>query len=101
MVSQAMDALKRFEAEGQQFDFIALDADKPRSEYYNASLKLLRPAACSSCLAYSCSLEDQEAMEKLQFCNDTRISTAQLPVRFFLTRAPRIFRSLSHPHYSH
>ena len=44
MVGKAMDALKRFEAEGRQFDFISLDADKPmHGEYYNMSLKLLRP----------------------------------------------------------
>ena len=101
-----MDALKRFEAEGQQFDFIALDADKPQhGEYYNASLKLLRPGGVLIMFGMLLfpTLEDQEAMEKLHeiLPNDTRISTAQLPVRFFLTRAPRIFRSLSHPHYSH
>ena len=93
MVGQAMDALKRFEAEGQQFDFIALDADKPQhGEYYNASLKLLRPGGVLIMFGMLLfpTLEDQEAMEKLHeiLPNDTRISTAQLPVRFFFTRAP-------------
>ena len=93
MVGQAMDALKRFEAEGQQFDFIALDADKPQhGEYYNASLKLLRPGGVLIMFGMLLfpTLEDQEAMEKLHeiLPNDTRISTAQLPVRFFKP-APR------------
>ena len=85
MVGQAMDALKRFEAEGQQFDFIALDADKPQhGEYYNASLKLLRPGGVLIMFGMLLfpTLEDQEAMEKLHeiLPNDTRITTAQLPV---------------------
>ena len=101
MVGQAMDALKRFEAEGQQFDFIALDADKPQhGEYYNASLKLLRPGGVLIMFGMLLfpTLEDQEAMEKLHeiLPNDTRISTAQLPVRFFNPRPEDISASPIH-----
>jgi len=85
MVGKAMDALKRFEANGQQFDFISLDADKPlHGEYYNMSLKLLRPGGVLIMFGMLLfpTLEDQEAMEKLHeiLPNDTRITTAQLPV---------------------
>lgn len=85
MVGQAMDALKRFEANGQTFDFISLDADKPlHGEYYNMSLKLLRPGGVLIMFGMLLfpTLEDQEAMEKLHeiLPNDTRITTAQLPV---------------------
>jgi len=85
MVGQAMDALKRFEAQGKQFDFISLDADKPlHGEYYNMSLKLLRPGGVLIMFGMLLfpTLEDQEAMEKLHeiLPNDTRITTAQLPV---------------------
>jgi len=85
MVGQAMDALKRFEANGDQFDFIALDADKPlHGEYYNMSLRLLRPGGVLIMFGMLLfpTVEDQEAMEKLHelLPNDTRISTAQLPV---------------------
>merc|ERR1719488_255824 len=80
-----MDALKRFEANGDQFDFIALDADKPmHGEYYNMSLKLLRPGGVLIMFGMLLfpTVEDQEAMEKLHgiLPNDTRITTAQLPV---------------------
>merc|ERR1719488_146105 len=80
-----MDALKRFEANGEQFDFIALDADKPQhGEYYNMSLKLLRPGGVIIMFGMLLfpTVEDQEAMEKLHeiLPNDTRITTAQLPV---------------------
>lgn len=35
---------RTFEEQGRKFDFIVLDADKPmHGEYYNASLRLLRP----------------------------------------------------------
>ena len=85
MVGKAMDALVRFEQEGRQFDFIALDADKPmHGEYYNMSLKLLRPGGVMIMFGMLLfpTLEDQEAMEALHkiLPNDTRISTAQLPV---------------------
>jgi len=85
MVGQAMDALKRFEANGETFDFISLDADKPmHGEYYNMSLKLLRPGGVLIMFGMLLfpTLEDQEAMEKLHeiLPNDTRITTAQLPV---------------------
>jgi len=85
MVGKAMDALKRFEATGEQFDFISLDADKPmHGEYYNMSLKLLRPGGVIIMFGMLLfpTIEDQEAMEKLHeiLPNDTRISTAQLPV---------------------
>ena len=85
MVGKAMDALKRFEEDGRQFDFIALDADKPmHGEYYNMSLKLLRPGGVIIMFGMLLfpTIEDQEAMEKLHeiLPNDTRISTAQLPV---------------------
>jgi len=85
MVGKAMDALKRFEANGDQFDFIALDADKPlHGEYYNMSLRLLRPGGVLIMFGMLLfpTVEDQEAMEKLHelLPNDTRISTAQLPV---------------------
>jgi len=85
MVGQAMDALKRFEKEGKVFDFISLDADKPlHGEYYNMSLKLLRPGGVLIMFGMLLfpTVEDQEAMEKLHeiLPNDTRISTAQLPV---------------------
>ena len=67
------------------FDFIALDADKPQhGEYYNMSLKLLRPGGVLIMFGMLLfpTVEDQEAMEKLHeiLPNDTRISTAQLPV---------------------
>merc|ERR1719506_3429339 len=80
-----MDALKRFEANGETFDFISLDADKPlHGEYYNMSLKLLRPGGVLVMFGMLLfpTLEDQEAMEKLHeiLPNDTRITTAQLPV---------------------
>ena len=85
MVGKAMDALKRFEAAGTTFDFISLDADKPQhGEYYNMSLKLLRPGGVLIMFGMLLfpTIEDQEAMEKLHAIlpNDTRISTAQLPV---------------------
>ena len=85
MVGKAMDALKRFEADGKQFDFIALDADKPmHGEYYNASLRLLRPGGVLIMFGMLLfpTIEDQEAMEKLHeiLPNDTRVTTAQLPV---------------------
>jgi len=85
MVGQAMDALKRFEKEGRVFDFISLDADKPQhGEYYNMSLKLLRPGGVLIMFGMLLfpTVEDQEAMEKLHeiLPNDTRITTAQLPV---------------------
>ena len=85
MVGQAMDALKRFEANGDVFDFISLDADKPmHGEYYNMSLKLLRPGGVLIMFGMLLfpTLEDQEAMEKLHTIlpNDTRITTAQMPV---------------------
>jgi len=85
MVGQAMDALKRFEEAGKQFDFISLDADKPlHGEYYNMSLKLLRPGGVLIMFGMLLfpTVEDQEAMERLHeiLPNDTRISTAQLPV---------------------
>ena len=85
MVGKAMDALKRFEEDGRQFDFIALDADKPmHGEYYNASLRLLRPGGVLIMFGMLLfpTVEDQEAMERLHeiLPNDTRISTAQLPV---------------------
>lgn len=85
MVGKAMDALKRFEANGEKFDFISLDADKPmHGEYYNMSLKLLRPGGVIIMFGMLLfpTIEDQEAMEKLHeiLPNDTRISTAQLPV---------------------
>jgi len=85
MVGEAMNALKSFEAAGRTFDFIALDADKPQhGEYYNMSLKLLRPGGVLIMFGMLLfpTVEDQEAMEKLHeiLPNDTRISTAQLPV---------------------
>jgi predicted O-methyltransferase YrrM len=85
MVGQAMDALKRFEEQGRQFDFISLDADKPlHGEYYNMSLRLLRPGGVLIMFGMLLfpTIEDQEAMEKLHeiLPNDTRITTAQLPV---------------------
>ena len=94
MVGQAMDALKRFEKQGKTFDFIALDADKPQhGEYYNMSLKLLRPGGVLIMFGMLLfpTLEDQEAMEKLHeiLPNDTRITTAQLPVRRNRPQAPQ------------
>ncbi len=85
MVGAAMDALRRFEKQGEQFDFIALDADKPmHGEYYNQSLKILRPGGVLIMFGMLLfpTLEDQQAMERLHeiLPNDTRISTAQLPV---------------------
>lgn len=81
----ALESLRQFEAEGRRFDFISLDADKPRhGEYYNASLRLLRPGGVMVMFGMLLfpTVEDQQAMEALHdvLPNDTRISTAQLPV---------------------
>jgi len=81
----AIETLTSFEEQGRQFDFITLDADKPmHGEYYNASLRLLRPGGLIVMFGMLLfpTVEDQEAMEKLHeiLPNDTRISTAQLPV---------------------
>lgn len=85
MVGKAMDSLRSFEAQGQQFDFIALDADKPGYlEYYEMALKLLRPGGVIvlfGLILYP-TVEDQVAMEKMQKIleEDTRVNTALLPV---------------------
>ena len=81
----AMDAFAGFEKEGRQFDLIVLDADKPNhGEYFNASLRLLRPSGVIIMFGMILfpTVEDQQAMEALHTIlpNDTRIATAQLPV---------------------
>jgi len=85
ILGPAIETMQRFEDEGRSFDFITLDADKPmHGEYYNASLRLLRPGGVLVMFGMLLfpTVEDQEAMEKLHelLPNDTRISTAQLPV---------------------
>jgi predicted O-methyltransferase YrrM len=85
MVGDAMHSLKSFEKQGKQFDFIALDADKPGYvEYYEMALKLLRPGGVLvlfGLILYP-TVEDQVAMEKMQKIleEDTRVNTALLPV---------------------
>merc|ERR1719161_1070883 len=84
-VGNALDALARFEAEGKEFDFVCIDADRPNhGEYFNRALKLLRPGGVIIMLGMLLfpSPEDQVAMEKLHesLPADTRISTAQLPL---------------------
>eukprot|EP00962_Isochrysis_galbana_P055058 scaffold26725_cov112-Isochrysis_galbana.AAC.4 len=85
ITGDAMTSLRAFEHEGRRFDFITLDADKPmHGEYYNQSLKLLRPGGVMIMFGMLLfpTVEDQQAMEALHdiLPNDTRISTAQLPV---------------------
>merc|ERR1712134_127614 len=68
-----------------QFDLITLDADKPmHKEYYESSLRLLRPGGILIMFGMMMQLttEDQEAMQEFHdnLPNDTRIATAQLPV---------------------
>merc|ERR1719313_2379595 len=84
-VGNALDALKRFEAEGKEFDFVCIDADRPNhGEYFNRVLKLLRPGGMIIMLGMLLfpTAEDQVAMEKLHesLPADPRISTAQLPL---------------------
>lgn len=84
-VGNALDALKRFEAEGREFDFVCIDADRPNHEaYFNSALKLLRPGGVIIMLGMLLfpTAEDQVAMEKLHetLPADQRISTAQLPL---------------------
>jgi len=85
VTGDAMGTLKAYEAEGRRFDFISLDADKPmHGEYYNQSLKLLRPGGVMVMFGMLLfpTVEDQQAMEALHdiLPSDARISTAQLPV---------------------
>merc|ERR1719313_1277133 len=85
VVGSALDALARFEAEGKEFDFVCIDADRPNhGEYFNRVLKLLRPGGVMIMLGMLLfpNAEDQVAMEKLHesLPADTRISTAQLPL---------------------
>jgi len=85
ILAPAIETMNRFEEEGRTFDFITLDADKPmHGEYYNSSLRLLRPGGVLVMFGMLLfpTIEDQEAMEQLHqsLPNDTRISTAQLPV---------------------
>ena len=68
VMGPAIESLNRFEAEGRSFDFITLDADKPmHGEYYNASLRLLRPGGLLVMFGMLLfpTVEDQEAMERL------------------------------------
>uniref|UniRef100_X5DCN9 Methyltransferase domain-containing protein n=1 Tax=Tisochrysis lutea TaxID=1321669 RepID=X5DCN9_9EUKA len=85
ITNDAMATLKAFETEGRRFDFISLDADKPmHGEYYNQSLKLLRPGGVMIMFGMLLfpTVEDQQAMEVLHdiLPSDKRILTAQLPV---------------------
>jgi len=85
VVGPAIETMHRFEKEGQKFDFISLDADKPmHGEYYNASLRLLRPGGVLVMFGMILfpTPEDQDSMMKLHesLPNDTRIATAQLPL---------------------
>ena len=64
---------------------MSLDADKVNhADYVNSTLRLLRPGGLLVMFGMLLfpTLEDQEAMEKLHeiLPNDTRITTAQLPV---------------------
>ena len=72
----AIETLRRFEEEGRRFDFVSLDADKPmHGEYYNASLRLLRPGGVMVMFGMLLfpTVEDQQAMEALHevLPNDT------------------------------
>jgi len=85
MVGPAIDAMRSFEEKGEQFDFIALDADKPmHGEYYNSSLRLLRPGGVI--IMFGILLfpteEDEKAMKTLHeiLPNDTRVMSSQLPL---------------------
>jgi len=85
ITAPAAQTLAAMEADGRVFDFITLDADKPmHDEYYNASLRLLRPGGLLIMFGMILfpTVEDQQAMELMhqKLPNDTRVSTAQLPV---------------------
>ncbi len=85
VTADAMETLRGYEAEGRRFDLITLDADKPmHGEYYNASLRLLRPQGVIIMFGMLLfpTLEDQQAMERMHelLPNDTRINTAQFPL---------------------
>jgi predicted O-methyltransferase YrrM len=81
----AIDALHEFEKNGQQFDLISMDADKPmHEEYYNVSLRLLRPGGLMIMFGMIMfpQEEDQIAMEKMHktLPKDESVMTAQLPI---------------------
>jgi predicted O-methyltransferase YrrM len=85
VTGDAMTSLRAFEEQGRRFDFISLDADKPmHGAYFNQSLKLLRAGGVMIMFGMLLfpTVEDQQAMEALHdiLPNDTRVSTAQLPV---------------------
>lgn len=85
MTGDARDCMAKLEAAGRRFDFVSLDADKVNhAEYINTTLRLLRPGGVLIMFGMLLfpTVEDQQAMEALHetLPNQTRISTAQLPV---------------------
>jgi len=85
MTRDAGECMAELEASGRRFDFVSLDADKVNhAEYVNSTLRLLRPGGMLVMFGMLLfpTVEDQQAMEALHesLPNQTRISTAQLPV---------------------
>lgn len=85
MTKDAGEAMAELEAAGRRFDFVSLDADKVNhADYVNSTLRLLRPGGLLIMFGMLLfpTVEDQQAMEALHesLPNQTRISTAQLPV---------------------
>lgn len=84
-VGDALVELAALEAEGRQFDFITIDADKQQQEqYYEACLRLLRPRGLLvmfGMMLYPTE-EDKAAIDDLisLVANDTRVTTTMLPV---------------------
>lgn len=84
-VGDALAELNALEAEGRQFDFITIDADKQQQQaYYEACLRLLRPRGLLvmfGMMLYP-SEEDKVAIDSLisLVANDTRVTTTMLPV---------------------
>jgi len=85
MTRDAGECMAELEASGRRFDFVSLDADKVNhADYVNSTLRLLRPGGMLVMFGMLLfpTVEDQQAMEALHesLPNQTRISTAQLPV---------------------
>jgi len=85
MTRDAGECMAELEAAGRRFDFVSLDADKVNhADYVNSTLRLLRPGGMLVMfgMLLFLTVEDQQAMEALHesLPNQTRISTAQLPV---------------------
>mmetsp|Transcript_37419 Transcript_37419/g.87877 ORF Transcript_37419/g.87877 Transcript_37419/m.87877 type:complete len:454 (+) Transcript_37419:1-1362(+) len=84
-VGDALVELAALEAEGRQFDFITIDADKQQQQqYYEFGLRLLRPRGLLvmfGMMLYPTE-EDKEAIDDLisLVANDTRVTTTMLPV---------------------